>query len=256
MLLIDADIIAVRAACVHEPGEDDPPWLVQDHIDNACNHADDMVSALCDCFHDRDVLLAWSDPLGRYFRHDLYEDYKATRQDRKPITLRKAVCAHLQETWSGMTIPRMEGDDVLGLIATEPGVRAKVVVASADKDLLTVPGITLCRSMALRAGDRPDIIETTRESASRFHMLQTLSGDKCDNIPGLRGYGEPKGGVMSKGLKLLNDPDGVGEDWDRVVAAYAEQGLSEDIAIRNARLLSIRTYWTKDHLWSPRVRNP
>lgn len=252
MLLIDADIIAVRAAVVHEPGEDEPEWLVQQHMENACNHADDMVSALSDAFRTRDVILCWSDPSRRYFRHDIYPDYKPDRGEGP--SLRKCVRSHLEEGWRSMGIPRMEGDDVMGILATEPGQRAKCVVASADKDMLTVPGITLCRSMALRAGDTPEVVETTHASASRFHMLQTLSGDKCDGIPGLRGYGEPKPGVRSKGLKLLEDPDGIGTDWDRVVAAYEEQGLTEDIAIRNARLLAIRTHYTKDSLWSPRAR--
>lgn len=256
MLLIDADIIAVRSAVTKNAEAEEYDGLGTDHVlEDACEHAENMLSVIMDHFAITDILLCWSDPSGKYFRHDLYESYKSARKDKAPVILRKAVRGHLEDEYPSVWVPRWEGDDVMGLIATDPTSSGPIIVVSADKDMMTVPGITLCRDMVLHDKDgnfkEPRVHKMSADHANLFHMLQCLTGDACDSVPGLRGYGEVKPGVNGRARKALSDcPDPVSR-WERVVQCYAEQNLSVDIAIRNAQLLAIRHYQTRDDLWHP-----
>jgi 5'-3' exonuclease len=107
-------------------------------------------------------ILCFSDPSRRSFRHDLTDTYKQARKGtRKPLAY-AAVRDQLAEEFKTIIKPRLEADDVMGIVATRaPG---KFIIVSGDKDMLSVPGMTF------RLGCMHEITEA---QADRYHMIQT-----------------------------------------------------------------------------------
>ena len=92
-----------------------------------------------------------------------------------------------------------------------------------------------------------DPVETvTPEDAERWFYLQTMSGDVTDGYSGVPGIG------MKRAAVLL---DQNGCCWKTVLDAYIDKGLTEEDALRNARLARILTndlYQDGEiKLWSP-----
>ena len=76
---------------------------------------------------------------------------------------------------------------------------------------------------------------TNKRGGRRFTLLQTLTGDRVDEIVGIYGIAE------AKGTKLL---DKYGWCWEGVVKAYESKGLTRADAILNRRLVDMSQ-------WSP-----
>ena len=118
------------------------------------------------------------------------------------------------------------------------------VIASGDKDLLTVPGLHL------RDGQ---IKEVSRIEADRTFYAQVLTGDTADNYPGCPGVG-PVGAQQA-----LADCTTELEMWQAVLALYEKKKLTEAHAIQQARCARIlrRGEYDMDAkapvLWSPPV---
>jgi len=102
--------------------------------------------------------------------------------------------------------------------------------------------------------DKPDfgIVETSEADADYFHMFQTLVGDRTDNYGGCPGAGPVKA------ERIL----GLGRAWwSSVVNAYAEAGLSEEVALTMARVARICRASDYDFkrkeviLWTPPTSN-
>jgi DNA polymerase-1 len=124
------------------------------------------------------------------------------------------------------------------------------VIASVDKDMLTIPGYHL------RNGE---IIEVSRAQADRNFYTQVLVGDATDNYPGCPGYGpvtaEKKLAGWEKEIDL----------WREVVNAYVMKGpfpdreRAERHAITQARCARILRAGEYDlstntvRLWEPPV---
>ena len=111
----------------------------------------------------------------------------------------------------------MEADDVLGILGSS---NPDSIIWSEDKDLLTIP------AKHWIAGQ---VFEQDEAGADYNFYYQTLIGDTTDNYKGC-----PKVGSVTA-HKLL----GANSSWDTVVEAFAKQGLSEAVAIEQARLARI-----------------
>lgn len=246
-LLIDADELAIKAAFVHNPNEDtdettlrifDPEWSAA-----ACYIAECMVERLKGYFQTNDVLLCWSDITGRYFRHDLFPEYKSNRKGQRRARYRRAVRAHLLDLYPNKWVQGLEADDVMGIEATTSGG----IIVSGDKDMMTIPDATICRDMSWNEDETtPRIEHTTAETAHRFHMLQTLMGDNTDGIPGLKGVG-PK-----KAAKVLDEAD---ELWPAVLERYGEGETHTALLMARLTCILHSRWWDEDAqeaiLWMP-----
>jgi DNA polymerase-1 len=124
---------------------------------------------------------------------------------------------YLIEKYNTIIYRRLEADDVLGILST---ANTDTIVWSEDKDLLTVPA---------RHWINGEVVTVTEEEANYNFFFQTLVGDSTDNYSGCPTVG-PK-----TANKLLSN----GCRWDKVVAAYESKGLSEEVALENARLARI-----------------
>ena len=101
----------------------------------------------------------------------------------------------------------------------------------------------------LLAGDDLELI--TRKKADRHWMIQTLTGDRADNIEGLVGVGP----VSAE--KILGDTQSLDDMWNKVVEAYKKKKKTYADAVMTARLTRILRDGEYDHtsgevkLWEP-----
>ena len=157
------------------------------------------------------------------FRHDLYQEYKANRKSRrKPLALR-AVMDALTKRYKCVRYDQLEGDDVLGILATSKEFNDPIIV-SPDKDMRTVP----CK---LLAGDDLELI--TKRQADRNWMIQALTGDNTDNYKGISGVGSVRAN------KILGDTKTLSDMWDIVVKEYEKKSGGYKEALLTARLSRI-----------------
>lgn len=175
----------------------------------------------------------------RTWRHDVYPDYKAGRNEAPPEIA--AALPVLLELLDALGVPTVgvatvEADDVIATLARRAvDAGLSVAVASSDKDFMQL------------IGPRLGLVHTHKgalewfgeaEFAARFPglpgpasyaHLQSLMGDTVDNIPGVRNIGE------KTALQLLRDHGGALEAVLAVAAtAAAAPGDGAAAAARRA----------------------
>ena len=135
---------------------------------------------------------------------------------------------------------------MIGVRATRPAYSevCEYIIASPDKDLLTVPG--------LHWDHREEVIhQVSEKQADHFFYTQVLTGDAVDGYSGCPGIG-PK-----KAEKLLESCEDHRDYWIKIVNTYESAGLTEDDAIMNARMARILRWNdyqdTKVDLWNPPI---
>lgn len=190
------------------------------------------------------IVLAYSCPSRRYFRHDILPTYKGNRKDAPPLVLRD-LKEWSKGEWDSRTKEGLEADDVLGIFATHPKlIKGDKIIVSHDKDMQQIPGLHLSAAY-------PDegIFRVRPEFAERFLWEQVLVGDATDNYPGCPGIGPKKADALLKCPRSL---------WStRVQEAFEKAGLTpEDMAVQInvARILTADTYNFKKKvpiLWQP-----
>lgn len=245
-LLIDADIIAYEVAARVEQTVEWSPGYFQTFCDfeEVKQKIQDRIDSLVEQYDCDDYKLALTDSEGN-FRKDIWPEYKGNRTStKKPIVLQE-VKRWLEEDMDAYFRPRLEGDDILGILQTHKSiVKGERVIWSIDKDMMTIPG--------LHAVDG-EIVEQTHEDAFRMFMEQVLTGDATDNYPGIPGYGPVK---AKKWLDAVEAPT-MQNLWRSVVDAYERLGMTEDDALiqaRCARILTANLYDFKKKeviLWTP-----
>jgi DNA polymerase-1 len=243
-VLIDTEVYLYRAAAACEV---ETEWAPDDWT-YTCRHGDakaqfqDMIGEIRSTVPDHRVTLVFSDRSS--FRYGVWPQYKANRKRyRRPAGYRQLVewvhAAGPAREWEVACLPDIEGDDVLGVLYQEGDV-----IASVDKDILTIPGLHL------RDGE---ILEVNRLQADRAFYSQVLTGDATDNYPGCPGCGP----VAAE--KALAGCTTEAEMWAAVVSAYARKALSPYYAItqaRCARILRAGEYDMENQavrLWVPPV---
>lgn len=223
-LLIDADLLChQQTAAVEFPANwGGGLWTLHADAGEAIGRIACQVERLVEETEADGVVLAWNDLQGSNFRKDLDSTYKGNRAGtRKPVAFPE-VREWMMDQWPSYDRPGLEGDDILGILATHPKLeKAKEkVIFSGDKDMLTIPGLHYIDG---------EIVEVTEEAADDAFFFQTLTGDQTDGYPGCPGIG-PK-----RARAILDEES----SWEQVVAAYAAKNLSEAVALHQARLARI-----------------
>lgn len=250
--LIDADIILYEAATRCERtipwphgNEGEVLWTRHAHLDEAWAQFNDSVAVLMEKVGADEVTLCITDR--ENFRYDFYPEYKSNRKAGvKPMLvsiLRDKIAADPR----GYRQPRLEGDDIMGILATKPGA-GETIMITIDKDLQTIPGDHYNPS-------HDKFFTVTEAQANRYHLLQSLMGDATDGYPGCRGIGPKKAENM---LPELVENDEVKGIWDDIIVpAYEKAGFDEEFALsqaRSARILRASDYNPKKQEvipWTP-----
>ena len=141
------------------------------------------------------------DPPGGSFRHEIYKEYKAQREET-PETIRQSVPI-IKDILAAYRIPAIEvkgyeADDVIGTLSLQAG-RENILtyMMTPDKDYGQLVGGTVYMYRP-KYGDKEYEIMGTEEIKAKFGITDTaqvidmlgLMGDSSDNIPGCPGVGE------------------------------------------------------------------
>lgn len=167
------------------------------------------------------------------FRHDIAktQPYKGNRKDApRPVHLH-SLREYLITAWDFRVANGQEADDAIGIHATL--TRDNSIIVSIDKDLDMIPG------HHYNPVKKDHYYVNDKEAIKNFYR-QILTGDKVDNIEGLRGIG-PK-----KADKILGDFDTDLAMYEAVLKAY--DGDAERV-LENGQLLWIRR--KEGELWQP-----
>lgn len=247
--LIDADTLVYEASLASEQPIEwgDELWTLHASMAEAKFRFDSLVDSIKEATGADTLVLALSDGDNEArWRNKVMSTYKAQRK-----RVRRPVCyvplrAYCHEHFTTFERPTLEGDDVLGILMTHPTlVKGDKVLVAIDKDMRTIPGEHYNYS-------KEEFFTVTPEEAAFNHMMQTLTGDSTDGYPGCPGIGKVRA------ERILNDSESDGWTyWDLVVAAYKKAGLSEEVALQNARVARICHHTDYDFkkkeviLWNP-----
>ena len=222
--LIDADIVAYRAASV---SQDDIDWpdggygltLSSQQAKDSARH---IVQDWMNKAQQTSVALCWTS--ADNFRKEIDPNYKANRTGERPYLLQE-VTEWMKQNYPSYAVKRLEADDVMSIYHT---AGTDSVIVSIDKDMQTVPGMVF----------NPDKDRRPRRitvgQADRFWMLQTLMGDRTDGIKGIPRVGPKKAEAI-----LASTRSNLPDLWSAVVTAYEDAGLTEEDAIQTAQLVRI-----------------
>ena len=234
LLLIDGDIIAYKACASAETPTNwgDGLWTLHCYEHDVATILEEQIANLMKA-PVQDCIITLSDKDN--YRKEFAPYYKANRKEtRKPMLLGWAR-EYLTSKYNTVMYRGLEADDVLGILGTK---NRDTIIWSEDKDLLTIPA---------KHWINGEVVEISEAEADYQFYYQTLVGDNTDNYKGC-----PSVGAVTAN-KLLSS----GCTWDTVVAAFKSKGLSEEVALENARLARIlrdgeyNTETGEVYLWQP-----
>jgi DNA polymerase-1 len=250
LLLIDGDqfLFKATAAVEEEVRWDEQNHVLYSNVEKAWKNLQSMVQRIQERFDTAQHAVCFSTYPG--FRSKIDATYKATRAARKPLCY-AALRERMDSTYTCVTFPALEADDVMGILATKPspsGLRR--IIVSQDKDMKTIPG---------ELWDGKDHHHISEAEADRWHLYQTLTGDTVDEYKGCPGMGPVKANKLLDSTTVWLDDKTANEYpvWTLIVAAFEKQGLTEVDALVQARLARILRWsdWnatTKEPiLWCP-----
>ncbi len=187
------------------------------------------------------------DAPGKTFRHDMYDQYKATRPPM-PDDLRSQI-KPTKRIIQALGIPlievkHVEADDVmgtLGVMASKAGF--DTVISTGDKDLaqLVNDEVMLIDTMRNTKLDYQGVVEKFGVKPEQIVDYLTLIGDKSDNIPGVNKVG-PKTAV--KWLAEHETLENIIKNADNVkgkVGEYLRDAINQGIIELSKQLVTIDT---------------
>lgn len=223
--LIDGDILTYRFGFA---ANDKPFPICAKRIE------DWFVDLMLFELEDADDYEGYLTPIRGNFREDyaVTAPYKGNRKGSKPVHYDE-IRWTLFHDYGFKVAVEQEADDSMGIEACRrPG---ECIIVTIDKDLDMIPG----EHYNFVKKERYWVSE--QEGVYNFY-LQILTGDRVDNIIGLRGIGP------AKARKIISIDMTEKEMYDAVLKAYDNNHAR---VIENARLLWIRR--RENELWTPPV---
>jgi len=155
--------------------------------------------------------------------------YKGNRTAPKPKHL-QLIRDYLVSAWDFKVSEGQEADDSIAIAHVEN--EYKSIIASIDKDFLQLRGNHWNFV-------KKEMTVVSEEEALKNFYRQVLTGDRVDNIIGLKGIGPVKAD------KILRECESAAEMYSACVQAYG----STERVIENCRLLWLRR--EANQLWQP-----
>jgi len=202
------------------------------------------------------------DAKGPTFRHEIYEDYKATRPPMpEDLALQIPYIKAIVEGLGVKTIERegYEADDIIGTLARlaeEKDYLAVIVTGDKDFRQLLSPQISLWDTMKDRVTYYENFTKEYGLEPGQVIDLMGLSGDSTDNIPGVRGVGEKTALNL---IKEFGSLEGVFEHLEEVKGKKLKENLekSQEDALLSKELVTIDRFSPIDEdIGDLRVQEP
>ena len=159
------------------------------------------------------------------FRNDIAvtAPYKGNRSGAKPKHY-SLLREYLVEAWGFSVVDGSEADDLVVQRHYELGNEA--ILVGIDKDALQSPGLHY-------NWQKQDLFEVSKAEGLKNFYRQILTGDRIDNIIGIKGVGPKKADKILEGCATFEDYyKAVLEAYSKVDGASAQQRVEE-----NAKLL-------------------
>ncbi len=171
------------------------------------------------------------------FRNDIYEDYKANRDDPPPELVPQFPLIRDAARAFGLPVVEVEGFEADDVIATYAKLAREhdreVEIVSSDKDLtqLIAEGVHIWDPMKEQEIGRDQVVERYGVGPERVRDLLALAGDTSDNVPGVPGIG-PK--TAAQLINEYGSLQGLLENIDKIKQPKRRQPLTEHA--KNAEL--------------------
>ena len=225
VMLVDGDLLAYKITSALEEVVDwgDDVFTLWSDLKKGKAIWKQQISYYQNYTNSKNVIICFSDK--NNFRKELDKGYKSYRKNiRKPICykpLRDWICKNYQH----VVMENLEGDDVLGILAT--GVyKSNNVIVSGDKDVRTI-STWHCFIM-------DDSIEYVDSLKADYNFCtQVLCGDSTDGYKGLVGCG------AVKASRVLLDKKSIDELWLAVIQEYERNKSTAEEAYHQASLARI-----------------
>jgi len=268
-VLVDADIVAFQVAAATQGNfnfasdfDDDAPeeeTIITTNVEGAWEAFQQSIDRIQeDTGAGAGVILTLTCPKGNW-RKDVLPTYKGNRKKTERPLVLEEIRARAEANYETYIRDRMEADDVLGILQTNRAAMPfDTVIASIDKDLLTIPG---------KHWDfRKRKAETMNPAQSNYFFLtQCLTGDVTDGYKGCPGIGPKKAAAILEPYLCDTPSNRLGIDvsmtpqvWEEaIVPTYAKANLTEEDALVQARVARIchssnYNFKTKEViLWQP-----
>lgn len=197
-----------------------------------------------------DVIACAFDSRGPTFRHDIFNDYKATRKKMPDELIGQMPL--IKEVLKAFDIKILEvmgyeADDIIATLASAaPNKFNETLIVSSDKDILQLVSKEV-KVMSIKKGITDTVIFNEEKVIEKFGLIPekikdflALTGDSSDNIPGVAGIG-PK-----TALSLLKEYGSIEEIYENVEKIKNEKLkalliANKEIALKSKELTQLKT---------------
>jgi DNA polymerase-1 len=186
------------------------------------------------------------DAPGPTFRHEVYKEYKATRQ-KMPEDLVVQI-PYIKDLVKYFGVPQVElesyeADDLIGLMADWGSERGlEVVIVSGDKDLhqlIRDPQVVQWDPQRDRVFTEAGVFERFGITPAQMIDYLALVGDSTDNVPGVKGVGDKTARQL---LQQWGSLDAIYARLDEITPPGVKKKLAQhkDDAYLSRDLVSLR----------------
>jgi len=169
---------------------------------------------------------------GPTFRHESFEQYKATRKATPDALVAQIPC--IKDVVRGFSIPVLEqqgieADDIIGTLATRYAAEGmKIIVVSGDKDLMQLisEDVVMVDSMKDKTYDVAAVKEKFGVGPDKVVEILGLMGDVSDNIPGVPGIG-PKN--AQRLIEEYGSIENIIQNVDKLRNAAAKKSIRDHV---------------------------
>jgi 5'-3' exonuclease len=234
--LIDCDIllyeVAYKCQQKNEEGE-----IIPSSWEEVERKFDSAVQDICAEVYATEPPILYLTGKGN-FRNDVatIRPYKGNRKKEKPFHY-KNIKAYAMAAYDYRLVEGLEADDLMSIEQVSRLRQLDTCICSRDKDLLIVPGLHYSWEVRGQPRFGPAPVSELGElqlkkggkklfgTGLKLFYSQLLTGDKVDNIPGIRGYGPVKV------FNLLNECENVYELEEVVKGVYGEDGMDRMLEV-------------------------
>jgi len=178
---------------------------------------------------EKPIFMVVAFDIGKNFRHDKYDEYKAGRNATPDDLKSQMPIARTILDAMGIKHLELEGyeaDDIIGTLAKEADLDPEydALIVSSDHDLLQLispqVGMKMLKSKDATYYTKESFIEEYGFEPIKIIDLKALMGDASDNIPGVKGIGEKTAKTL---IQTYGSLDGVYKHIEEIKGKMKEK---------------------------------